>query len=212
MIKVNLDCLIEQQGIIKNEYECEDKFIKISSFAHDRYGNVIGIKKLSGSTREIVYDKETNSYPVTETLHFDGKQISAHATYDYGLGNVITSTDYNGNISLYKYDVFGRLKAIHKPNKTGSSDPEEIPTIEYFYKEGNPLSYVKSIVRHGDGENEFATGYSFSDGLGRRIPGYSQVLPRYLIAIGTCILLESIKALQLMYDKVDTFLVGFFCM
>ena len=35
--------------------------------------------------------------------------LAIAAAYDYGFGLITSSTDFNGNLTTYQYDSFGRL-------------------------------------------------------------------------------------------------------
>ena len=110
--------------------------------SYDAYGNTIvtldplGIaaSPSSGHARQIAYDPGFQTYPVTETILLGGaSNLVISAAYDLGLGVIITSTDFNQNLTTYEYDSFGRLVAIIKPY-----DSSALPTALFQYSPGDP--------------------------------------------------------------------------
>ena len=83
-------------------------------------------------------------------------------TYDYKTGQILTSTDPNGQVTETIYDNFGRILKIIGPNDTESS-----PGIEYSYDLGARPVKITTLTKVDAGES--ATSYAFLDGLGRTI-------------------------------------------
>jgi YD repeat-containing protein len=56
------------------------------------------------------------------------------ASYDFGFGVVISSTDFNGNPTAYHYDSFARIVKIVRPG-----DTEGLPTLTFEYQPADPI-------------------------------------------------------------------------
>ncbi len=141
---------------------------------YDAYGNVIAtydpFHPASGHWRELIYDETFHTFPEQEIIHTGSDAVptlTISATYNYGLGVMTASTDFNGHTTSYGYDTFARLTAITKPPDTGH-------TVEYDYMLAHPLENGKIInwveTRRRDGSaDEFLHSRTFYDGLGRKI-------------------------------------------
>jgi len=158
------------------EWVAEDKYVVSIRNKFDDYGNIITIYDplygfKPGHYRDIVYDNLFHIYPIQEIV-FTGKEnplsLIFSATYDYGNGMVISSSDFNGFTTYYSYDTFARLTSITKP-------PDLKHTVEYDYKLAHKLDNGKIInwveVRQRD-ESEgdgFLYSRTFYDGLNREL-------------------------------------------
>lgn len=153
-----------------------DKYITSIRNRYDAYGNIIAILdplygRQAGHYREIKYDPLFHTYPVEEII-YTGKETPAtlnhQATYDYGLGVLLTSTEFNGRRTSYEYDPFARLRAETKPLDT-------LPTIAYEYVLGRPYTNNRTLnwIETRQLDNSEGDGYlhsrTFIDGLGREI-------------------------------------------
>ena len=142
---------------------------------YDAYGNIIAARdalygQQPGHYREFDYDDVFHSFPVAERIHPGNaaSPLEMRATYDYGLGVVLTSSDFNVpvNWTTYDYDTFGRLVAVTKP-------PDTSPTVRYDYflfqddGYGRPISWITTYGNDGSGGT--IDSRSFFDGLGRKI-------------------------------------------
>lgn len=122
------------------------------------------------------YEDFFQNFLVQETNHVGGGKADLIATYeyDYGHAKLTAITDFSGNTTRYKYDVFGRLIAIIRPG-----DTDEYPTEEFEYGDAIPigdglLNYVETRLldtpRDTPGlskRDHYAISRMYSDGLGR---------------------------------------------
>lgn len=142
---------------------------------YDSFGNVTAIYDgLYGSSpghfREVVYDDLFHIFPVQEIIHTgnpDMPSLEMHAAYDFGMGTVVSSTDFNGFTTTYGYDSFGRLISVSKP-------PDTDHTVEYDYvlshslPDGKIINWVETRRRDGSADG-FLISREFYDGMGRKI-------------------------------------------
>ncbi len=153
--------------------------INVSRNRYDGYGNVVEIYDplavpsffAAGHAREIAYDSSLHTYPVTETIHIGSNTppLIVQANYDFGLGVMTSSTDFNTNTSSYGYDTFGRISTITKPGDTTNA-----PTELYAYQLGIALETNRLINFISASKRETAGGGTldsrlFFDGLGRKV-------------------------------------------
>ncbi len=142
---------------------------------YDIYGNIIAAYDAlygteSGHYRKLVYDSVYHAFPIQEIIYTgktDIPSLTMSASYDYGLGVMTSSTDFNGFITTYGYDTFGRLVSITKP-------PDTDHTLEYDYMLAYDLGNSRIInwveTRQKDSGNDgFLKSRTFYDGLGRKI-------------------------------------------
>lgn len=145
---------------------------------YDEFGNVVAIydgeyrARSGGHFREVAYDPEFKTYPVREIVHTGNAaapRLEMSATYDAGFGKVTSHTDFNGHLTTYSYDTFGRLTAVVKPG-----DSVERPTESYDYVldhdagDGIRVNWVETRKREQAGGGTLDSR-SFFDGLGRKI-------------------------------------------
>ncbi|MEM7133202.1 MAG: RHS repeat-associated core domain-containing protein [Chloroflexota bacterium] len=159
----------------------DNRFVDSLRQAFDEYGNVIGMMDAnarpdaSGGTVEvhgnqghlttISYDSLIHTFPVAEYIHLDGgMQLSVAAAYHLGYGKITAVTDFNGNVSRYTYDAFGRMENIALPG-----DTLELPTQQFVYDLGRPRSSIMTISRERSGEEAVRRSIVYYDGLGRAV-------------------------------------------
>ncbi|MCP4643283.1 MAG: hypothetical protein GY851_22740, partial [bacterium] len=140
---------------------------------YDAYGNLtIAYDALHGTepghSREFVYDSSFHALPVEEHIATGSLTLSMFAQYDYGLGVVKSSTEFNGHTTTCDYDTFGRLTAINKPLDTP-------PSVAYTYVLAHPLTgggvlnWVETRQRDGSAGDGFLHARVYYDGLGRAL-------------------------------------------
>lgn len=148
---------------------------------YDLYGNIthswdpLGdpANPAAGHFRIFSYDPEFHTWPESEHIELGSTgalpRLTARATYDRGLGVMVTSMDFNGNISEYRYDTFARIQSIIRPGDTAAA-----PTETYEYRlgmsvsGGRTLNWITASKRetHGGGTLD---SRMFFDGLGRKV-------------------------------------------
>jgi len=140
---------------------------------YDIYGNVVTVYDAlygqePGHTREIIYDSEYHTFPIQEIIHTGDTTLTVSAGYDFGLGVMTASTDFNSHTTSYGYDSFGRLIHVIKPPDAGH-------TVEYEYilaheiAEGRRINWVETRQRDNSADDGFLLSRSFYDGMGRKI-------------------------------------------
>jgi len=133
----------------------------------------------AGHYRTIDYDDIFHTYPVQESIHVGGgkSDLVLEVAYDHGLGIPLLSSDFNGHITNYEYDVFGRLTAIYKPG-----DDLAFPSAAFDYQllvdagQEHTVNYVESRALdeepHTPGlskRDHYLISRAFVDGMGRVI-------------------------------------------
>ncbi len=148
----------------------------------------------SGHSRELSYDLALHTFPESETIHIgDGRApLVARASYDPGLATVLSSTDFNGNSTLYRQDALGRLTTIVQPGDTPA-----YPTAEFVYALAVPQARVdrSGLVRTGlvnyvetsrldrlpgtagSRRDHYFISRQFTDGLGRPLMTRTEAEP-----------------------------------
>ena len=138
----------------------EDRYIPSIRNRYDRYGNVIKMTNANQHSRTIHYDQNVHIFPVAEIIELTpDPNLVLQAEYDYGFGTVRSATDFAGATSVFDYDIYGRLEAIHKP--AGA-------TTRYEYHFSNPVSNIATRVVEDEHGNTYDS-FSFYDGLGRKL-------------------------------------------
>ena len=94
----------------------DNRWVKSVRNRFDNYGNVVGTKDANGHGRTVEFDSYLYTYPTSEIIHLYGDDVlRTDATYDLGYGQIISGTNFNGHVSLFEYDVFGRVHKIAFP-------------------------------------------------------------------------------------------------
>lgn len=141
-----------------------------------------------GKVATITYPKNANNQRVQLTYEYNDGFIqnnvtkvkdnftstgySSTSTYEPKYGNLITSTDTNGNAVKYKYDTTGRLIQVNSPKEPND---ESQYTIQLSYHPlkindvSNTTAYPYAITKHFDTQNPLnpIETYTFTDGIGR---------------------------------------------
>ena len=127
-------------------------------------GNLVEVEDALGRKTSTAYDVAYGyTFPVSIT------NILGHTqsfTYDPATGQILTSTDPNGQITKTKYDGFGRIEEIRGPNDD-PIDETGLPGIEYFYDLNSRPVKITTVTKIDEGVT--TTSYAFIDGLGRTI-------------------------------------------
>ncbi len=134
---------------------------------YDTYGNIIKMTDANNHSRSIGYDSNFHTFPVAESI--DDLNLSVSAAYDTGFGKITGFTDYNGKITGFGYDVFGRLISIVKPG-----DTDALPTQSFEYHLLDSVSFVKTRSRETSGASSTYDAYAYVDGLGRKLQTRSE--------------------------------------
>src|SRR5262249_8358343 len=105
--------------------------VAVSDLLRDADGNLqryLGPSNARGERyfTDYVYDSTTRSFVVQST---DAFGYSSTADYDLGLGELLKTTDLNGNLTFRVFDKFGRLSQVFGPY----DPPGGAPTISIAY-------------------------------------------------------------------------------
>jgi len=142
-------------------------FIPVVQNKYDSYGNIVKITDANDHSRQIDYDPIFHTFPIGETI--GGLNLSLSAGYDTGLGVVTSFTDFNGNVTTFGYDVFGRLQQIVKPG-----DSTAYPTQRFDYLLKSPVSSITTKSREVSGQAGTYDSVAYFDGLGRKLQTRSE--------------------------------------
>lgn len=157
----------------------DNKMIQAERILYNSYGKpVLLIDPLGdpnnpakGHCRELEYDPWFHHFPISETIHVSDNKppLKVQATYDYGFSLLVSSKDFNDNMTTYHYDPFSRLIKIIKPGNT-----QELPTVKYTYTlaqslgESSLINYVEtSLLDESPGTDGYFKTRNFFDGQGR---------------------------------------------
>ncbi len=182
--------LVGSRALLHRTQEFKDasSAIEAARTSYDAYGNPAELRDPVGNIRTIGYDAGFQTYPTSETIVIGGgsPDLVVTAAYDTGFGTVTSSTDFNGNLTEYKYDSFARLVKIIRPGDTDAS-----PTLAFEYQPADPTrgqiysyttagaltivsgstrsaSRVVSRLREVAGGSEFISA-AFTDGCGKKL-------------------------------------------
>lgn len=153
------------------------RFLNAQRSSYDDFGNPVNLLDPLGTapgaphSRTIAYDETLHTHPISETIHIGGEvgSVKLEADYDFGLGVLTESRDFNNHATSYRYDPFGRISSITKPG-----DTLELPTESYDYQLGMSLPGGRMINWIETNQRETAGGGTvdsrmFFDGLSRKI-------------------------------------------
>lgn len=162
------------------------------SQGYDTYGNVVsattyagpGTKVFAnntttfsspggGSAARVVtvdYDSVFHAFSVKTTPPFVNVDLSEHATYDYRMGTMLTTTDPNGVVTSAVYDVFGRMTKLVEDAAGADGDSEAIPSLQLFYADWEqPYRFVVYMREQRGVSGAYRGMRRFYDGMGREI-------------------------------------------
>lgn len=136
---------------------------------YDDYGNLSKITRPPNDSMQRLwfayeYDSEVHTYVVKVS---DAYGLSSTAVYDYVYGQLLGSTDANGQQMKYTIDARGRITTITGPYELASGQPY---TIAFEYHPDATVPYA--LTRHYDPETpnkDIIETYTFMDGLMRPV-------------------------------------------
>ncbi len=157
----------------------------VVSHTYDTWGN--RLRTCAGGDVAATLDSEclrltTLTYDPAYSLFAEGEStavsrsggtlsvLTTQASWDRGLGRLLTSTDPNGQVSTNEYDGLGRITSMQRPAVVGCGD--EVPTARIQYdlaSQGLPISLITLTTEQscdGIGADPL-TKHSYIDGLGR---------------------------------------------
>ncbi len=137
----------------------ESRYILSLRNEYDSFGNVIRMTDANNHSRSVAYDALLHTYPVTETVHLESRNLVVTAEYHFGFGVVASSVDFAGATTVVEYDPLARQTAILR---SGGAE------TRYTYELGAPISRTITRVLEQLGGGTFDT-YVYVDGLGRAL-------------------------------------------
>ena len=140
--------------------------VAVHSLSYDEYGNLKEVKRAANEAGE----RLSISYEYDQAVHTYVEKVSnsygytSKATYDYKFGQMLSSTDLNGQEVSYQLDALGRVKQIKGPyERQGGAGY----TIRFAYHPKASIPWA--LTQHYDPAhpgNPLET-VTFVDGLGR---------------------------------------------
>ncbi len=158
------------------------RFSTQSTMTYDAYGNPTSVTDALGHTTTTACDTMYHLFPTTVTSPPPFSHVTTN-TYNYRFGQLASTTDPNGAVTSYTYDVFGRKASITAPLDQGGS-----ATATYTYAFCGNRALVRARVRRdagGTGTAVYQTATYFYDGLGRVIQHQADGLHDRLILTNT---------------------------
>jgi RHS repeat-associated protein len=175
------------------------QYVDLARGAFDGFGNPVasldpnGVVGTSGHRRTVAWDGLLHAFPVRETIEVGGGKADLEVTAEFnpGLGALTSSTDFNGHVTSFGYDTFGRLTSIVSPGDTAL-----LPTMAFSYALADPTaeqvyaydpagalmlstgvvtpSSVGTRAREVSGQPGTLDSLKYVDGLGRALASVSE--------------------------------------
>ncbi len=135
------------------------------SLAYDKYGNLTELTRPANEKGERLkisyqYDEQIHSYPVKVSNSYG---YSSQAVYEYSFGQMLSSTDLNGQVVSYQIDDLGRVISITGPYEQKAG--KYTLAFDYHPEAATPWALTKHYDPAHPG-NALETAI-FVDGLGR---------------------------------------------
>ncbi|WP_417353690.1 SpvB/TcaC N-terminal domain-containing protein, partial [Flavobacterium alkalisoli] len=137
---------------------------------YDNYGNLTKITRpenVNGERLYFSYDYDSEVHTYTTNVK-DGYGYSSSSEYDYRFGQMLLSTDLNGQQMRYTIDDVGRITTITGPFELANGKEYTI-AFEYHPEEATPWALTKHYDPANE-ENELET-VTFIDGVKNNIQG-----------------------------------------
>jgi RHS repeat-associated protein len=172
----------------------QDGTITVRTRSYDGFGQLQHDVVPNSRCRAVTYDASYDELPVLESVYVGPlaqvsngcgpTPLSAIATYDRGLHAAQTVTDLHGEVTTLRYDGFGRIAALTKPDPQNPTSPSAVASVIVAYldpTDPDTTPYTAVHTRTQDGATADTPSYrdlwSFSDGLGRAILTLDQADP-----------------------------------
>lgn len=168
----------------------DEHFIDLERHERDADGSVTATLDPDGRRREFTYDDD-GLLVETEAITFtdpDAYSLELRVEYEPVLESIRQSSGwvYVGEagesdeaLTYYKYDAFGRIAAFVRPG-----DSSDMPTEEYLYELGAPVSRIVRRARSKSGEAADLEQVQCFDGLGRPLQTRTRVASDEFLVTG----------------------------
>lgn len=159
--------------------------IVLSRNTYDSFGQVTFARGPNGRCSESVMDTLYSQLTVEAKVHVGDldtvtdcgdTELSSTATYDRGLGAVLTTSDPNGQPASFAYDGFGRITSATFPNPLNPDHLADEPSMIVSYElpidpVATPYTVTSVSAQDGPDPNvsQYHESWSFTDGLGRTL-------------------------------------------
>ena len=131
--------------------------------AYDADGNPVETRDARGGGHLLAWDATDHTTLLAESVKLGSETLTESVVTDPAFGTVLSITPYDGQISSFTFDAFGRVLTIAKPG-----DTDEEPTLRFGYNASAPLSNVTAQRRIWAGRGDVEALTSYFDGEGRK--------------------------------------------
>ncbi|MBB6324466.1 RHS repeat-associated protein [Algoriphagus iocasae] len=142
----------------------------LTHLAYDTYGNITeieGSENHAGDAVTVNFSYDTRHHQFIERVENESYDYISCSHYDPKTGNLLSTTDINGNPMVYEYDNYYRMKRVFGPNEI-LTQTNPAPSLEFEY---HPF---------GDGSAGIPVAYTYHNtGTAASVPGTTG-------AAGTC--------------------------
>jgi RHS repeat-associated protein len=158
--------------------------IETATYVRDVFGNETSMRGASNRCRTMGMDARYAELPIRDGVWSGTKgpsgcgtrELVTSATYDRGLGLVVSSTSASGQASAFVFDGLGRLLTTRLADPAGTGALATRVTTAYTYTVPadaavQPYSIIRAQEQDGANPNTSAyrDEYTFVDGLGRTL-------------------------------------------
>jgi RHS repeat-associated protein len=141
-----------------------DKYRLETATKFNADGQPIETKDARGGGRLFQWDPDDRTTIKSEQVKLEtAVDLTEIAEIDPRFGDLLSVTEYNGQVTRFQYDALGRLTGVVKPGDTSDQ-----PSINYSYLPGAPLSRVVTESRVSSGPDQIERTEAVFDGLGRK--------------------------------------------
>ena len=155
-------------NIIENNQHLQSGEVAKFTMQFDAFGNMVKITRPQNAAGQRLsynfkYDPEVQTY---RTSTSDSYGYSSSATYDVRFGELLTTTDQNGQQTIFTLDAQGRILTIKGPMEIASG---QAFTVSYEYHPNAIIPWA--AAKHFDPAHpaNYIETATFCDGFGREI-------------------------------------------
>jgi RHS repeat-associated protein len=141
-----------------------DEYVLDTGTAYNAHGQPIETEDARGGGRYFEWQPDDPATLLSERVKLEGDvELKEVAETDPRFGNLLSVTDYAGQVTRFQYDELGRLTGIVKPG-----DELDAPTTTYRYELDTPLSRIVTESRVSSAPLVVEHSETLIDGLGRK--------------------------------------------